>query len=1086
MTSRVLESPSAAVRLARASEWLSGRGPAEPVLIVAPSLLAASQLVRQVAVRSVRGAAFGWRRTTLHRLAGELAAEPLAREGLTPAGALPLEALARRVVHEAAALRGLGRLQVVADRPGLPRALWRTLEELRLAGAGAARVAEGSPEIGKLLAAWEAELERARLIDRAGVIHRAVRRALEETHHLLGLPLLLLDVQVDTAGIRHLVRAVASRSPDVLATVPSGDGRTLSNLESALDCGSSRVEPSEGTLARLQVGLFEGGAPGQRSAVTSTSDPPREIEILSGPGAARECVELVRRLRREADRGVPFERMAILLRDPAAYRPHVEDALRRAGIPAHFSEGTWRPDPAGRSLLALLACVAEGLSARRFTEYLSLGELPAKPVAPPGAPQRADRWVPPDDEVLPASTSDELLSLGAPGSDPAEVGTPKCAGSSSWEELICRAAVIGGRRRWEGRLSRLARELELDRAWVTTPDAAARIDRSLADLEALTRFALPLLDDLEALPARASWGEWIEALSALAMRALRQPSRVLSVLAELGPMATVGPVDLAEARLVLGRRLTHLVAPPERHEGGRVLVAPVDACRGLSFEVVCVPGLAERIFPRQIGEDPLLGDAQRRRIAADLTTNDGRVRAERLALRLAVGAASSALYVSYPRLDLQSARPRVPSFYGLELIRAAEGRLPGWGELVRRAERGSDTRIGWPAPESPDDAIDDAEHDLAVLRPLLELRQDCVGGARYLLGANPHLARALRSRARRWIRRWTPADGIVDPMPAAREALKAHALGARSYSPTALQTFASCPYRFFLYAVHKLAPREEPAQIEQLDALCRGSLFHEALYELFVALRDAGRLPLAPERQDETLRTLDEAIDRVAGRAREDLAPAIDRVWDDEIASIRTDLREWLRLLSEDRSGWLPWRFELSFGLSDRRSRDPASQDDPVPLDGGLILRGSIDLVERHAGTGALRVTDYKTGKARAQPGTVVGGGEKLQPVLYALALEKLFSDGSVQGGRLCYCTAAGGFEERFVELDGRARSAAALLSETIGSALEEGFLPAAPAPGACTYCDYRPICGPYEELRTGKVKPQDRLASLNRLRSLA
>ena len=37
----------------------------------------------------------------------------------------------------------------------------------------------------------------------------------------------------------------------------------------------------------------------------------------------------------------------------------------------------WRlPDPAGRAFFALLECAAEGVSARKFAEYLSLGQVP--------------------------------------------------------------------------------------------------------------------------------------------------------------------------------------------------------------------------------------------------------------------------------------------------------------------------------------------------------------------------------------------------------------------------------------------------------------------------------------------------------------------------------------------------------------------------------------------------------------------------------------------------------------------------------------------------------------------------------------
>ena len=70
------------------------------------------------------------------------------------------------------------------------------------------------------------------------------------------------------------------------------------------------------------------------------------------------------------------------------------------------------------------------------------------------------------------------------------------------------------------------------------------------------------------------------------------------------------------------------------------------------------------------------------------------------------------------------------------------------------------------------------------------------------------------------------------------------------------------------------------------------------------------------------------------------------------------------------------------------------------------------------------------------------------------------------------------------VPLDGVARESASTVSETIDAALAEPFLPAAPGQRACQWCDYRPVCGPYEELRAGR-KVKGPLAPLQRLREL-
>jgi hypothetical protein len=221
----------------------------------------------------------------------------------------------------------------------------------------------------------------------------------------------------------------------------------------------------------------------------------------------------------------------------------------------------------------------------------------------------------------------------------------------------------------------------------------------------------------------------------------------------------------------------------------------------------------------------------------------------------------------------------------------------------------------------------------------------------------------------------------------------------------------------------------------------------------------------------------------VAFRYQEKLAPAIPKVWEDSMSRIRADLREWLTRAADNEDGWVPQRFELSFGLADRDrpGEDPASVPDPVTIIGDLRLRGSIDLVERHI-SGKLRATDHKTGKARASQGVVIGGGQHLQPVLYALACEKLLDD-PVESGRLYYCTSDGGYEERVVPLDDFSRGSAEIVVRLIDRALSEGFLPAAPGEGACRWCDYRLVCGPFEEARVKKKKPQKELEDLKGLR---
>jgi ATP-dependent helicase/nuclease subunit B len=1088
-------------RIHRAQRWLENRAAAEEVLIIGATLDAANGLARDVAKK--KGAAFGWHRLTLPQSAFAIAAPILAARGLTPLNRIGTGALVARLVHRMNAEGRLRHYQSVAMTPGFPRAVAGVIAELRLARISRDAIAGCAPDFEPLAEAYEAELKEAGLTDWPGVLALAseAARAGGNKPRLIGLPMLLLDVAIGNDAELIFVDSLAAAATEVLATVPTADQPTLRRLRNRLraqiddldqgsvDDQSTTSSRSTSALTNLQRRLFK------EEEKSKEATPDNTVEVFSAPGEGRECVEIARRVLSMARSGVALDRIAVLLRSPEGYRSYLEEAFNRAGIPAHFARGAVRPDPAGRAFCALLKCAADGLSARRFAEYLSLGQVPdaTSDGAPPEAIPGSERWVFPDSEFAQSSTEEaaEELQPTQPAEDQADqapVREGQLRAPRRWERLLVDAAVIGGRDRWRRRIEGLVNDLRLRLSELAEEEEtqAAVLARTLEDLAAFAVYAIPLIDLLDSLPKSANWGDWLEKLGALATRALKYPSRVLSVLSELAPMGPVGPVALNEVLLVLEPLLLQVAVPPASQRYGKVFVAPIDAARGMSFDAVFVPGLAEKMFPRKIVEEPILLDTVREQIG-DLATNPTRLQAERLALALAAGAAEHRICFSYSRLDLDQGRPRVPSFYGLEAFRAAEGLLPDFAELARRAETATNARLGWPAPNDPANAIDDAEYDLALLNRLEERGQESPGAARHLVTANPFLARALRTRYQRWGSTWTASDGLLSRSETVRAIMAKHALGLRSYSPTALQNYAKCPYRLFLQTIHGFALREIPEAIDQLDPLQRGSLIHEVQFNLFARLREDGFLPVRSSNLHEAQQRLDAMIAEVAARYKDDLAPAIDRVWVDGVAAIRADLREWLRRASEDESGYVPWRFELSFGLEhrpERRQADPQSTPGAVGLDCGIQLRGSVDLVERHP-SGLARVTDHKTGKADAKRNQLVDGGKSLQPLLYALAAEKLFAgEAKVTAGRLYFCTSVGGFAEHLVRLDESGRAAAAQIAEAIGDAVARPFLPASPDKGQCDLCDFRVVCGPYEERRAAR-KPQGNLEPLLALRAL-
>jgi ATP-dependent helicase/nuclease subunit B len=584
---------------------------------------------------------------------------------------------------------------------------------------------------------------------------------------------------------------------------------------------------------------------------------------------------------------------------------------------------------------------------------------------------------------------------------------------------------------------------------------------------------------MSAWPKQATWGDWLHLLEEFAPRVLRRPEFVLRVLADLRPMAAVGPVTLSEVRDVLADRLTALEVEPPAYRYGQVFVCSPDQVRGRAFRVAFVPGLAERLFPQKVREDPLLLDDLRHELRGDLTLQGDRAEHERLLLRLALGAATERLYVSFPRIEIAEARARVPSFYALEVMRAVTGRIPDHQKLELEASEEANASLAWPAPQRPEDAIDDFEHDLSVLRILMRSEEDVKGHAHYMLRLNDYVR---RSASERWARArtpWSPYDGLVRVTESTRPFLQSQRLVARPYSVSALQNYAYCPYRFLLSAMYHLEPLEEPEPLQRMDPLTKGSLFHEVLAEFFRALQQR-KMPIEATPIDAVLEVLDGTLTRIAANYAELLAPAVDRVWQDEIASIRTDLHIWARDLAGS-TEWEPWLFEFAFGLPDAPGRDPNSRRDPVIIDGRFILRGAIDLVERKPGTKILRVTDHKTSKNRSDRGSIIGHGQQLQPVIYSLAVEAA-TGGTVESARFSYCTTAGGFTEHNVPINERSRGMGIEALEIIDRAVELGMLPPAPAERACSFCDFLVVCGPNQERRTRR-KSREAIADLIELR---
>jgi hypothetical protein len=265
----------------------------------------------------------------------------------------------------------------------------------------------------------------------------------------------------------------------------------------------------------------------------------------SRTGRGRECVEIARRILKEARRGVRLDEMAILVRSPHSYFGLLEHALVERTCARWFDRGTrGRTPPAALSHAARLRVGA--IVASRFANICrSAGSTAARWGRRGGLQGRSRhgrRW---------AASADEALGLDdAKRSRSRRIASEiRVSGHARapwrWERVIVDAAVIGrigalvARLEVRGELERQRREPSASDG----PDSArarGRLDRW--SRSSSCGFALPIVEELASGRSRHV-GRVARSFRAARARVLRMPAYVLRVLADLRPMAAVGPID---------------------------------------------------------------------------------------------------------------------------------------------------------------------------------------------------------------------------------------------------------------------------------------------------------------------------------------------------------------------------------------------------------------------------------------------------------------------------------------------------------------------------------------------------------------
>ena len=457
---------------------------------------------------------------------------------------------------------------------------------------------------------------------------------------------------------------------------------------------------------------------------------------------------------------------------------------------------------------------------------------------------------------------------------------------------------------------------------------------------------------------------------------------ILEVLGQLAGLDKIHDnVSLDDFSHTFEHWLERTTVTEDRRNRDGVMVLGATAARGLSFRALFVLGMNEGVFPRTIREDAFLRDRDREVLETDLGYKVNRKLTgydeEKLLFTLLVGAGRERFYCSYQRAD-DNGRALAPSWYVEELKQALVSQ-GGECEIVTIPR--SLIEKATTAPFDRQDLLLPGE--LAVRLTLQNQDPTSLIEATGNLSALYRDGRMIVSELDRSGDRLLAYDGLVGELPGHWKHF-----AERGLSPTALETYARCPFQFFARHVLGLQPLERPEEVLGPNAAEFGELGHEILNSFYAALMEggyfAGKAPAM---------NIEHTLSAVANQAFADYEAnnpvGYPLAWE----TLKESLIQLLRQVTADdlkelsSSGFAPVSLETDVARS-------LPDDWPDSLK-GLTIRGRMDRIDRNSGNerdgNALRVIDYKF-KFGAAPATqdknlvrAALRGERLQPPFYYL-----------------------------------------------------------------------------------------------------
>lgn len=595
------------------------------------------------------------------------------------------------------------------------------------------------------------------------------------------------------------------------------------------------------------------------------------------------------------------------------------------------------------------------------------------------------------DHVIDLLSSPFIRMAGRRPSGPTlAVGGGSAPRPDLWDIASRRVGITRGLDEWR----RLTAFLEEGLPLRDDEDGTGESPRIPADqIRGLWSAVSTLADALSVFPGSASWAEYADEAQALFERFVESfveeaavPSadgpREVAValhdkLDELRQLSRIGnTVSLADFAEAFRRLMGEAALPIGSTMGAGVQVLDAMAARGLPFRALFLVGLNEKVFPRHIHEDAFLRDRARRLLEMDLGFKIQEKLAgydeEKLLFYLLCNSAGDELTLLYQRTD-EAGRTQVPSGYLDEVKRVLgdETELAVPRRLTQKFEEALLYRIERLTPSELGVKL---LMNRRVPRRLLET----VHPAGRLVERGLSVLRAQESGEARLGRH----DGITGTLDAFWRTLK-----TRGVSPTGLQEYATCPFRYFAGQVLRLDPLTVPEAVDQIGPVELGTLAHEILRTCLQKLRELGYFTQSDQPPVDPRAILEEAAQRTFEQFARSHSVGYPLVWELHREGLLSFLREVLHEDLEELAGmWEPILFEetmrgtLAVALPDGLEEFPIS--------------GRLDRVDWSASRNTYRIIDYKF-KSGNTPGSLdtnlpLGAvrGRRLQPPLYLIVAQ--------------------------------------------------------------------------------------------------